>query len=135
VIAMVFRIFALLPLTAFLVNVMLGIYLLYRNSKDLRNRLYSIMTFSLAIWSIMDFFVFSSPDPDKALICTRITIFGSSLMPALLLHFFLVFTKKKITKKHLVLVYGLIPAFVFLGIGTNLITRGEELAYWEYNPL
>ena len=73
--------YALLPLIAFSANVSLGWYILYKDSKKNVNRIFSLVTFALAIWALGNFFTFTSVDSEIALHWDKLAILGSSLYP------------------------------------------------------
>ena len=129
--------FALLPLIAFSANLTLGFYILYIDPKKNINRIFSFVTFALATWALGNFFTFISPDPEIALHWNKLAILGSSLYPVFLLHFFLIFTKRKYISKKIYLMSLYLPScfFIFINFTTNLIVERVELAYWGYNSV
>jgi len=129
--------YALLPLIAFSANVSLGWYILYMDSKKNFNRIFSMVTFALAIWALGNFFTFTSVDSEIALHWDKLAILGSSLYPVFLLHFFLIFTKKRFISKKLYLMSLYFPScfFVFINFTSNLIVEKMELAYWGYKSV
>ena len=110
--------YALLPLSAFLINMVLGLYILYRNPRDKENILFSLFSFAIAIWTLGDYLVITSSTAKLALLLNRIGTVGSATMSVFLLHFFLIFTKNKFLSKkvfHIPLYLFLyLPALVFL---------------------
>ncbi|MCD6590865.1 MAG: HAMP domain-containing protein [Candidatus Aenigmarchaeota archaeon] len=127
------NVYTLLPLFAFFANISLGFYILYRNPKGKVNILYALVAFSVAVWSLGDFLVFTSPTPESAIYWDKLSTLGSMLVPVFLLHFFLIFTKSELaSKRRKYLLY--IPAmlFGFLNFATNLIPDSAELNYWGY---
>ncbi len=129
--------YALLPLVAFSANVTLGCYILYMDSKNNVNRLFSLVTFALAIWALGNFFTFTSLTPEAALHWDKLGTLGSSLYPVFLLHFFLVFTKRKFISRKIYLMPLYLPScfFIFVHFTTNLITESVELVYWGYKSV
>lgn len=129
--------YALLPLVAFSANVTLGCYILYMDSKNNVNRLFSFVTFALAIWALGNFFTFTSLTPETALHWDKLGTLGSSLYPVFLLHFFLVFTKRRFISRKIYLMSLYLPScfFIFVHFTTNLITESAELAYWGYKSV
>ena len=129
--------YALLPLVAFSANVTLGCYILYMDSKNNVNRLFSLVTFALAIWALGNFFTFTSLTPEAALHWDKLGTLGSTLYPVFLLHFFFVFTKRKFISRKIYLMPLYLPScfFIFVHFTTNLITESVELAYWGYNSV
>jgi len=127
------NLYALLPLTAFIANVIIGCYIIYKNPKDRLNRLYALVAFSVAIWGLGDFLVFTAVTPAAALYWEKLSTLGSVSVPVLLLHFFLVFTRSKfVSRKIFYLLYIPSLLFGFLNFTTTLIPDSAELNYWGY---
>jgi len=128
-------VYSLLPLVAFLANVTLGCYIIYRNPKDMLSRLYTMVVFSLALWSLADFFSFVVTSPEMAIFWSKFATLGSSLVPAFFMHFFLTFTMKGKTPKKMYTMLLYVPVFIFTFINftTMLITQSAEMAYWGFN--
>jgi PAS domain S-box-containing protein len=124
--------YAILPLLGFFANIVLGFYILYINPKERLNRLYSLVTFSLAIWSAGNFLFFMSTTPEGALAWDRLGTIGSSLTAAFLLHFFLVFTKQAFRRGYILFLYLPILFFTFIDSTTSLIVESTRLAPWGY---
>ena len=129
------NLYALLPLTAFFANVILGFYVLYRNPKEQLNRLYSLFAFSWAIWALGDFLVFTANTSQAALYMSRLATFGASLAPAFVLHFFLVFTKNKFIarKRYYMPLYLPSLFFIYVNFATDLISVSAASSWWGYN--
>ena len=53
------NLYALLPLTAIFANLILGIYILYRNPKAKLNIIYGLFAFAVAAWSLGTFLDFN----------------------------------------------------------------------------
>ena len=126
--------YIILPLVAFIANILLGLYVLYRNSKSPLNKLYSFYAFSLAVWALGDVITFDSLLSGTDFGWVDLGIYGSFLTPAFLLHFCLVFSKRKIISKkiHVILLY--LPAlfFIIVGHATDLLYGAEKTVYWGY---
>lgn len=126
------NVFSLLPLVAVFANVILGLYITYRNPRETLTRLYILVVFSVAIWSAANFFAFTASSADEAAFMNKFVSIGSLLSPVFLLHFFMVFTRKVPKRLYVALMY--VPAAFFLVIDftTPLITESAEAAYWGY---
>ena len=126
--------YAILPLLSFIANIFLGFYVIYNNPKNKLNKLYAFFTFSLALWSIGSFFTFISATPELALIWDKVATIGSSTNSAFLLHFFFVFTEKKVIKKKINIVFLYLPVFFFgfINLFTDFIAIFAKPAYWGY---
>jgi len=126
--------YVLLPLVAFVANILLGCYILYQNSKSLLNRLYSLFTFTLAIWALGDIIAFSGYFIGTSYEWFDVGVFGIFLMPVFLLHFCLVFSKRKITSNKIAILILYLPGLIFLLISltTDLTSGRLKPVYWGY---
>ena len=129
--------YALLPLVAFFANIILGSYILFRDSKSLLNKLYSLFAFALAIWALGDIITFTSLLSGTNLGWIDVGTVGSSFMPAFLLHFTLVFTKRKIISKKIFSMLLYLPGlfFIYISHTTDFISGAEKPAYWGYTTI
>ncbi|MFH1474049.1 MAG: ATP-binding protein [Candidatus Aenigmatarchaeota archaeon] len=126
--------YSLLPLIAFLSNIILGLFILFRNPKNKLNILYSLVTFSWALWALGDFLVFTASSPIEALNLSKIATIGASLNAILVIHFFLVFTKSKmLSNKKFYSLYLVSLYFIFFTLSTNLISEGAISSWWGYH--
>jgi len=123
-----------LPLTAFFANILLGLYILYKDYKNILNKIYSLFAFSLALWALGDVITFTSFLSGSNLSWISFGLFGSSLAPAFLLHFALLYTKRKFIKRKIFLIFLYLPALLFIIIGqtTDLISGDLKSVYWGY---
>jgi len=128
------NVYPFLPLVAFFANVILGVYILYRDSKNKLNMLFSLFAFSLAFWALTDFFTFTASSPESALYTNRLGVIGSSFTPAFLSHFLLLFSKYKLISKKRIYALFYFPAFffAFVGFATDLISKSGKTVYWGY---
>lgn len=122
----------LLPFAALFSNIALGLFVLYNNPREKLNRLYALVTCSLAIWSFANLLFFIASSPQRALQWDRLGTIGASFTVAFLLHFFLVFTKKTINWKIYLPLYLPPLFFIFIDSTTNLLTTSTRLASWGY---
>lgn len=129
------NLYILLPLAAFSANLILGIVILYRDPSSKLNRLYSLFTFAISMWALATFLAFTSPTTGTALYWGKLTVTVSLLIPAFLLHFFLVFTRKEPTSRKIFSIYLYLPAllFIFINFTTNLIRERATASWWGYN--
>ena len=115
------NIYAFLPLTAFIANIFLGFYILWKKPKDKLSRLYSLVTFSWAVWAFGDFLVFTSQTPELALQYNIFASVGAALNPIFALHFFLKFTEHRpLSRKLFYVLYLPSLIFIFLAFTTDL---------------
>lgn len=125
--------YVLLPMFGMLANVILGTYVISLNPRDRLNRIFAYVSASLALWSFCDILFFISKDPQTATKWDRLTAFGATFAVSILLHFFIVFTKVKITLfKTCLILY--IPAMLLIGliISTDLVIKSAVPADWGY---
>ncbi len=128
------NLFALLPFSAFILNIILGSYIFSQDTEKRINKLYSLFTFTIATWALGDFLVLMSPSFEMALYGDKIALIGASFMPAFLLHFFIVFTKKKLISRKIYLFLLYLPAFFFLVLTlfTDLLAATLKQTWWGY---
>ncbi len=129
------NVYNLLPLVAFSSNIALALYILYRNPGDRLNRIFSIVLFSVAVWSIGEFLSFTSATPEMSVQLYTIAWSGSLLVPGVLLHFFLEFTGSSIIKRKrniplLYLPYAFFQCMVIFMPG--LLAESASATYWGY---
>jgi len=128
--------YAILPLLAFFANIILACFVLYRDLKGKLNAIYAFTALAVAIWSLGDFFVFSSATLESALFWDKLSTFGAVLVPVLLLNFVLFFTKNTSFsgwKTYLLYIPGIV--FEFFNLATNIITGSVEEGYWGYRAV
>jgi PAS domain S-box-containing protein len=126
-------VFAILALIASFANIVLGIYIFYRNPKEKLNRLYALVTFSLAIWSFGNFVFFLSTTPQEAAMRDKIGTLGAAFTACFLLHFFIVFTKEQIRKTYIVFIYLVQSIFIIIDLTTGLLTESAKPVSWGYS--
>ncbi len=128
------NIYMVLPIVAFIANLALGSYILYRDPKSKLNRIYALFAFSMVLWATGDIVVFTYFLGEMTMHIDKISTIGAALVPAFLLHFFLVFTKNRyVNRKAYYLTY--IPAafFIYIRFTTELIVKSIEPVYWGHN--
>ena len=128
------NILTIFPFLAFFVNLTLGCFIFYVNPKSKINQLFSIVLFSLAIWSIGNFLTFTSLTPENAMFWSKLATLGASLTASFLLHFFLVFTKSRFLLRKINILFFYVPVsfFIYVNLNTNLISHSAEPTYWGY---
>ncbi len=85
--------YALLPLSGFVVNLLLAVAIVARHPRALANRLYGLLCLALAYWSIVKFAWRLVPDEATASLMFRLSAPGWCLLPSIYLHFVVVFTR------------------------------------------
>ena len=117
----------------------LGIYVLSRDIRELRNLIFALFAFSLAIWSIFEAGHRITNDPDIASLCIRIGGIGWCYMVSFWVHFSLVFARRKKlleSKLTYVVLYGISSLILSLFLTTDLIYRQKPVKmYFGYTVL
>jgi len=94
-----------------------------------------MLTFSVAFWSILHFFMFSTENASTALFWARLDTWGATFSSVFFLHFIIVYTKYKysgIVKYGLFFLYIYALVFSLLDQTTYLVEKPPELHYWGY---
>lgn len=128
------NLYSYLPLTALFANLFLCFYLIYINPKNRLNQIYGLVTFSLAVWSLANFFMFSAPSTSQALFLNGFGTFGAVFTSIFLFQFAIFFCdmKRLKNKVFLIFLYLLGTILVFAEFGTNLFTQEMKVSYWGY---
>lgn len=125
------NLYAIPSLVAGGTNFALGAYALYKNPKKTLNRIFSLYTFSLAIWGFAEFGYRITTDPNIAApLLNRAGAIGWCFMVSLYVHFLLTFSRKeKILKNVFTYLALYIPSSVFLYLNytTGLIFSQEAV--------
>ncbi len=129
--------YSLFPLAAFFINISLAIFALWANKMSRLNRVFSLFTFSFALWSISSFMIYTSPTLESAFVWEKVETFGSLLSASFMLHFCLVFSRNRLIRSKTFIVLMYIPAFLFtyLNAATRLIAQSQVPSYWGYRVI
>jgi signal transduction histidine kinase len=121
-----------LPLAAFVANLALGMFILYKAPNNRLNRLYSLSAFAWALWAIGDFLVLLPGPQNIVLGLSRISTLSALLTAGLVLHFSFVFTGNRIVTKRLGFVPLYAPAAIlaYIALFTNLISVRATPSWW-----
>lgn len=74
--------------------IILGIYILKLNHKEILNKLAAIVNFCFAIWALAYTFFYTAPTVSSAIFWHRISSFGWILLCVFAVHFFLILSEK-----------------------------------------
>ncbi|MDQ1327780.1 MAG: hypothetical protein QG641_1063 [Candidatus Poribacteria bacterium] len=133
------NIWPFVSLFAGLSHLSLGIYVLYKNLTRPINITFSLLAFSLAIWSITEFGHRITASPEIASFFLKFSGFGWCFMVSFCLHFTLVFSKRsKLLKNALTYVIIYVPVAIILSLflTTDLIYYQEPAKrYFGYTSL
>lgn len=126
------NVYAILPLISLFANLFLCFYVLHIDLKNRTNQLFGLFTFSLAVWSIGHFYMFTASSTAEAMMWKNIPTIGAIFTAIFLLHFSLVFTKNKYANKLILLVpiYLVGCILVLIEFTTTLFTESMKITYW-----
>lgn len=102
----------ILPLLSGILVLLLGIFVISKNTKSKVHRIFLLQTISISVWLFGTFMMFISRTDEQAVFWDRFIYMGVSFIPAFMYHFSLVWAEKKGQRKWLGLSY--ILAFIFL---------------------
>ena len=128
-------IFALTSLVSFIIAIFLGAFLFFRDTKSILNRLYFVISMSIAYFSFTEFGYRQSRSFDEASVWWHIDVFWS-IHTAAWLHLALAFTDKNrwLKKKWVyVLIYGPAVAFILLDVFFHDITGPPVERSWGWS--
>ena len=94
---------------AIITNILLGLFVYFRNPKKSTNIFFALMAFSIALWNAGDILIISSKDYLTALFWDRFSYVGALLFPTFSIHFVISIIKDVIYKnwkRVLVVTYG-----------------------------
>lgn len=117
---------------AFLVNLVLGLFVLWANPKNSINISFSLIALSLGIWAFTWAMALTITDLSAKLFWSRLMLTGPALLPAAALGFASVFPKhEKKTNLAVLILLFILPAVIFLLIvPTNLYVQTIRPAPW-----
>jgi PAS domain S-box-containing protein len=131
-------------LLAVITNIVLGLYIYFKDTSNKLNKLFSLFALSIAIWSFGNFlpdFIFALNDyylsafqhMEIFSVANKFTTIGSVFQAAFLLHFIIVFTERDDlfkSKKLIFLFYT--PAIFFVGIEliSPIILNSPMWIFW-----
>ena len=126
----------LLPLVAFLLNVVLVGIALFRNARSRLNRVFAYCVAGMAIWNFGVFMLRLAPDPTTAAYWEGVIHVGVIAIPAFYYHFVLIFLDSTRSRhRSLFLAYGLAGVFTALNLGgSSLFMRGVTWTVWGWVP-
>ncbi len=131
--------YGLLTLVAVLINLSLGTYIIYKNSRDRLNQSYVFVAAALCIWGFGELVMRTTSNPGIALQAEKFASIGYIFLPGVFLDFVLVLIgRKEITAKpYLLHSVVFLPAFFFLVLSqtTNYMIRGVTEEYWGYTAI
>ncbi len=126
----------LIPLGAFLLNVILVTLALVRNGGSRVNRVFAYCVGSMAVWNFGVFLLRRAPDEHAAWAAEVIIHAAVVLVPAFYYHFVLVFLDgTHAHRRSLALAYGVAGVFSVLNLlQSPLFMKGVKSTYWGWAP-
>ncbi len=88
------NLYALLPLSGFLANIVLAAVVYARSPRDRPNRILALLCLGLAFWSVLKFTRLLVDDHDAALLLFQISGLGWAFLPSLYMHFVVAYTRR-----------------------------------------
>lgn len=128
------NIFALQSLLTSIIALFLGNFVLYLDKKNILNRLYFIISISIACWGFTEFMARISTSKAAAYFWIKLA-FHWPIIGAVLMYFVLVFVEKTKSTKHKILFYFTIILSViitYIDCTTNLLVSEVRKEYWGY---
>lgn len=126
------NVYSILPLISLFANLLLCFFVLNINPKNRLNQLLALFMFSLALWSIGHYYMFTASSNADAMLWKNIPTMGSIFTGIFLFHFSLFFIKNKYASKILFLlplyIFGCL--LVFIEITTPFLTESMKSTYW-----
>jgi signal transduction histidine kinase len=126
----------LLPLGAFILNVILVTLALVRDGGSRLNRVFAYCVGSMAIWNFGSFLLRRAPDESAAWTAEVIIHAAVALVPAFYYHFVLIFLEStRERRRSLALAYAMAAMFSVLNLtGSPLFMTGVKQTYWGWAP-
>jgi signal transduction histidine kinase len=122
--------YELLPLLSFIFNIFLLSLVLRSNWKSLRNRVFALLLFTMALWGLTVFGMRTSPHPggeELALIWGKtalVMVLGASV---LFYHFSLIYTRQAALRNALPVFYSAWVVFAGLSVAGHVISHVQEV--------
>lgn len=113
-----------------ILSIFIGVYVLYKNPKNIQNRVFALFILSVVTFSIAEAMLRFSNNTEEGLLWGRIAYLGVIFMPMTLLHFSFVFPQKRIIStrsKYLLFgtyIVGLLLFYVF-----NLLISTQDVQW------
>ncbi|MCH8744270.1 MAG: hypothetical protein IIB31_01330 [Chloroflexi bacterium] len=122
--------YELLPLASFIFNIFLLSLVLRSDWRNLRNRVFALLLFTMALWGLTIFGVRTSPHPDGAdlaMIWERTAVVMVLGISVLFYHFSVLYTRIRVPKANLATFYTAWVIFAVLSVTGHVVDRVEEV--------
>ncbi|MDZ7798501.1 MAG: histidine kinase N-terminal 7TM domain-containing protein [Patescibacteria group bacterium] len=129
-----FDITSIITLIILLLNFLLCFYVFYESKGKKESIIFGFLVFVIGFWIFSTYLVDRAINENIALSLSKIVFIGPIIIPAILLHFSLVFPfyKNEITKKKLLFIY-IVPLLLLVLLYTNLIVKDVDIQEWGTN--
>jgi len=121
------------PLLAGTLILACGLWVLLNNPRASVNQVFSLLCGAVCIWLFGFFFVYSSTDPDEALMWGKGLYVGVAYIPALFKHFARCILGTRLRRREIMPHYLVGTAFVLL-LPTDYLVQGQYTYHWGYYP-
>ena len=120
----------LIPLVAAIGNLLLGVFVLLRGPRLELNRAFAFTTVTVVFWNLNIFSFYAFTDVQTAFFWSRFFRVGTLLMPAAVLHFFIVFSEyqSRVLRIALYLAYAISVCLVIANADDRLVNQGSQRA-------
>jgi len=125
-------IFSFLPLISAIFVLVLGIFVYFKNRRSRINVIFFLLTVAMTVWLFGTFMMFISKTDTQAIFWDRMVYLGVVLIPALMYHFSLIFSRNTHRRKSLYFGYLLSLIFLFLS-RTDYFVSGLFRYEWGYH--
>jgi len=122
------------PSIAIVANLLLAIFVLYKNPQNKLNRLFALFSLFFVAWAVMDVVFLGSSTAYNVILANKIGNLVVAISSALIVHFSLLFTENKIsTSKKSIIIYLPILLLAYLDFFTEKIYSGTVEVFWGLN--
>ncbi len=125
-----------LGVTTFITSFLIAFFVLLKNSKNLKNRIFFVFSISLSFWPLFASFANYARAEDNILLWSRLAMIGPPIAIAAILHFSFIFNNyKKLSKLKLFLIYFPVVIVEAL-VPTKYNIRSVHVESWgsSYEP-
>ncbi|MCJ7570766.1 MAG: hypothetical protein MUO82_02660, partial [Candidatus Thermoplasmatota archaeon] len=132
------NLYAIPALIACIFSALIGIYVFYKNTKNIQNRIITLFILSAVAFSIGEAMLRFSSNNEEGLLWGRIAYLGAIFVPLTLLHLSFVFPRERtIFARNKYLLFGIYIIGILLFCIFNLIisTQDVQFSEWGYRVI
>lgn len=128
------NLYAIPALIACIFSALIGIYVFYKNTKNIQNRTVTLFILSAVAFSIGEAMLRFSSNNEEGLLWGRIAYLGVIFVPLTLLHLSLVFPQRTIFARNKYLLFGMYIVGLLLFYIFNLLISTQDVQWskWGY---